>query len=95
MLPAMRAPIAIRPRFSCLISSNLQPVVLPSVPFLCCNLLRLTIRCNGCNVQYGQRLEALTSSLVGKIQSWVLRLRKEVLSTTHNPQPQNCVLLFL
>jgi beta-galactosidase GanA len=27
--------------------------------------------------QYGQRLEALTSSLVGKIQSWILRLRKE------------------
>jgi hypothetical protein len=27
--------------------------------------------------QYGQRLEALTSSLVSKIQSWVVRLRKE------------------
>lgn len=27
--------------------------------------------------QYGQRLEALTSSLVSKTQSWVVRLRKE------------------
>eukprot|EP00802_Teleaulax_amphioxeia_P005529 Tamp_05533.p1 GENE.Tamp_05533~~Tamp_05533.p1 ORF type:complete len:913 (-),score=204.14 Tamp_05533:161-2899(-) len=41
--------------------------------------------------QYGQRLEALTSSLVGKIQSWVLRLRKE--EATRDELQQRLILL--
>ena len=40
--------------------------------------------------QYGQRLEALTASLVGKIQSWVLRLRKEEAARNEASIPHRC-----